>query len=166
MVRDGHSKIMIRTVDTDVVILAIANFYKISVSELWIAFGTGKQLRSIPVHTIAHIMMLFAREELPFIHAVTGCDTVLAFSGRDKKGAYEAWKSFPQISASFGHLSARPDSNSRADFEMIGKFVILLYSRTCPASSINEARQLLFSQGIRTLDNIPPTEDALLQHVK
>ena len=36
----------------------------------------------------------------------------------------------------------------------------------CPASSINEARQLLFSQGTKTLDNIPPTEDALLQHVK
>ena len=54
--RQGHSKIMIRTVDTDVVILAIANVYKIRVSELWIALGTGKQLRYIPVHTIAHIM--------------------------------------------------------------------------------------------------------------
>ena len=40
--RQGHSKIMIRTVDTDAVVLVIADFYKISVSELWIAFGTGK----------------------------------------------------------------------------------------------------------------------------
>ena len=164
--RQGHSKIMIRTVDTDVVVLAIANFYKISVSELWIAFGTGKQLRYIPVHTIAHIMMPLALEGLPFFHAVTGCDTVSVFSGKGKKGAYEAWKSFPQVSASFGHLSARPDSISGADFEMTGKFVVLLYSRSCPASSINEVRQLLFSQGTRTLENIPPTEDALLQHVK
>ena len=164
--RQGHSKIMIRTVDTYVVILAIANFHKINVSELWIAFGTGKQLRYIPGHTIAHIMTPLAREGLPFFHAVTGCTTVFAFSGRGTKGAYETWKSFPQVSASFGHLSARLDSISGADFEMIGKFVILLYSRTCLASSINEARQLLFSQGTRTLNNIPPTEDALLQHVK
>ena len=63
---------MIRTVDTDVVVLAIANFYKISASELWIAFGTGKQLRYIPVHTIAHIMTPLAREGLPFFHSVTG----------------------------------------------------------------------------------------------
>ena len=111
-------------------------------------------------------MTPLAREGLPFFHAVTGCDTVSAFSERGKKGAYEAWKSFPQISASFAHLSARPDSISGADFEMIGKFVILLYSRTCLASSINEARRLLFSQRTRTLDNIPTTEDALLQHVK
>ena len=65
---------MIRTVDTDAVVLAIANFYKISVSELGIAFGTGKQLGYIPVHTIAHIMTPLARG-LPFFHAVTGCDT-------------------------------------------------------------------------------------------
>ena len=111
-------------------------------------------------------MTPLAREGLPFFHAVKGCDTVSAFFGRGKKGAYETWKSFPPVSASFGQLSARPDSISGADFEMIGKFFILLYSRTCPASSIHEARQLLFSQGTRTLDNIPPTEDALLQHVK
>ena len=111
-------------------------------------------------------MTPLAREGLPFFHAVTGCNTVSAFSGNGKEGAYEAWKSFPKVSASFGHPSARPDSISGADFEMIGKFVILLYSQMCPASSINEARQLLFSQGTRTLDNIPPTEDALLQHVK
>ena len=98
-------------------------------------------------------MTPLAREGLPFFHAVTGCDTVSAFSGRGKKGAYEAWKSFPQVSASFGHLPVKPDSISGADFEMIGKFVILLYSRTFPASSINEARQLLFSQGTWTLDN-------------
>ena len=88
-------------------------------------------------------MTPLAREGLPFFHAVTWCDTVSAFSGRGKKGAYEAWKSFPQVSASFRHLSARPDSISGADFEMIGKFVMLLYSRTCPVSSINEARQII-----------------------
>ena len=38
---NDHSKIMIRTVDTDVVIFAIAHLQNLNVEELWIAFGTG-----------------------------------------------------------------------------------------------------------------------------
>ena len=42
-VRNGFAKIMIRTVDTDVVILAAAHFSNIKSQEMWIDFGTGKQ---------------------------------------------------------------------------------------------------------------------------
>jgi len=38
---NDHSKIMIRTVDTDVVIFATAHLQNLNVEELWIAFGTG-----------------------------------------------------------------------------------------------------------------------------
>ena len=41
----GYYKIMIRTVDTDVVILAISFQQRQSVMEFWVAFGTGKNLR-------------------------------------------------------------------------------------------------------------------------
>ena len=58
-VEQGHSKIMIRTVDTDVVILVIRAFLIInkrcekSIRELWNAFGTGKHFRYIPCHKLA-----------------------------------------------------------------------------------------------------------------
>ena len=42
IVQCGKDKVMIRTVDTDVVVLAVSNFYDINPRELWIAFGTGK----------------------------------------------------------------------------------------------------------------------------
>jgi aspartate oxidase len=39
----GHHRVMIRTVDTDVVVLAIAFYHKVDdCHELWLAFGTGK----------------------------------------------------------------------------------------------------------------------------
>ncbi len=38
----GFSKILVRTVDTDVVVLAIATVQEIGMIEIWIAFGTGK----------------------------------------------------------------------------------------------------------------------------
>ena len=39
-VRKGFQKVMVCTVDTDVVVLAIAIFIQIGADELWLAFGT------------------------------------------------------------------------------------------------------------------------------
>ena len=41
-----------------------------------------------------------------------------------------------------------------------------MYSRECSASGVNEARKELFAQCSRTMENIPPTNAALLQHVR
>ena len=37
----GYSKVMIRTVDSDVLVLAIAAVNEILIDELWVAFATG-----------------------------------------------------------------------------------------------------------------------------
>ena len=44
---------MIRTIDTDVVVLAVSKMQDIDVDELWIAFGTGKHFRYLATHDIA-----------------------------------------------------------------------------------------------------------------
>ena len=51
VVHKGYSKIKIRTVDTDVVVIAVAVGSELSEdTEVWIAFGTGKDYRYIPAH--------------------------------------------------------------------------------------------------------------------
>ena len=40
-----------------------------------------------------------------------------------------------------------------------------MYSKTTELEKINEACQLLFSKGRRSVENIPPTQAALLQHI-
>ena len=55
-VQKGFRKVCMRTVDTDVVVLAIAIFDRISPEELWIAFGTGSNFHYIPVHKVAAAM--------------------------------------------------------------------------------------------------------------
>ena len=52
-VNEGYKKILIRLVDTDVVVLAVAAAAKLDLEELWIAFGTGKNFCHIPAHEIA-----------------------------------------------------------------------------------------------------------------
>jgi len=63
--------------DTDVVILAIAFAKKLEVEELWVAFGIGKYLPYLPIHKIASSLTTQKCEGLPFLHALTGCDTVI-----------------------------------------------------------------------------------------
>jgi len=50
MAQQGHMKVMIRTVDADVVVIAVAEFLQLGLEELWVAFGTGKNYRHIEVH--------------------------------------------------------------------------------------------------------------------
>ncbi|KAK3706529.1 hypothetical protein QZH41_003267 [Actinostola sp. cb2023] len=47
----GHNSIMIRTVDTDVVVLAVAAVHTLGIKELWVAFGTGKNHKIVPTHS-------------------------------------------------------------------------------------------------------------------
>ena len=52
-VNHGLSRVLIRTVDTDVVALAVTAVVQTDVKELWVAFGTGKKFRYISAHDIA-----------------------------------------------------------------------------------------------------------------
>ena len=73
---EADKKILIRTVDTDIVVIAIAMFLHLQLEKLWIAFGTGKHFCYIPVHYIANTLGENMSKDLPLFHAMTGFDTV------------------------------------------------------------------------------------------
>ena len=77
----GHNKIVLRTVDTDVLVLAVANIQHLQLRELWLDFGVGKSHRMIPAHSIAAKLGPEKASALPFFHALTGSDTTSAFAG-------------------------------------------------------------------------------------
>ena len=81
----GHTKVLVRTVDTDVVVLAVTAAQRLNLSELWVAFGTGKGLQYLLVHEIAKVLGPERCKALPMFHAITGCDTVSSFAGRGEK---------------------------------------------------------------------------------
>ena len=103
---------------------------------------------------------------LPVFHAFTGCDTVSAFAGRGKKTAWETWKSFPEVTDALQELLAMPSEVSEGSRSLIERFVVLMYDRTSECMEVNDARKHLFSQKSRTLENIPPTQAALKEHIK
>ena len=78
-------KVCVRTVDTDVVVLAITHFDRIKPDELWVALGAGSHFRYIPVHELAASMDQRMCATLHVFHAFTGCDTVSSFGGEARR---------------------------------------------------------------------------------
>ena len=85
---NGSKKIMIITVDTDVVVIAIYVFFSLDVQELWIEFGSGMNRRWLPVHLYAYSLGEEICRAIPFWYALTGCDTVSNFASCCKKKAW------------------------------------------------------------------------------
>ena len=115
----GSRKIMIRTVDADVIVILIGHFYSIvdhyPDADLWVAFGTGKHFRYYHLNTICGRL---GREQswcLPPFHAFTG--------------AWATWSIYPEVSEAFvfmlENIFAQTDCISHF-FLLLERFTVLL----------------------------------------
>ena len=113
---------------------SIAWFHKIpGLEELWVAFGRGKQYRYIPVHQIAKSLGADKSKTLLGFHAFTGCYSVSAFYNIGKKGPWQVWKEFPQVTEAFLFLSSTPTNIPEHIMALLEEFV---RSNYCRQSSI------------------------------
>ena len=103
---------------------------------------------------------------LPIFHALIGCDSVSSFVGRRKKTAWKIWKVFPWVTDAFEELLRMPSDVSEESMSLLERFVVLMYDRASDIREVNDARKQLFAHKPRALDNIPPTQAALQQHIK
>ena len=104
---------------------------------------------------------------LHVFHAFTGCDQTSAFLGRRKSTAWATWISYGEATSAFTALCRMASMQDVLNaMPVLGRFVVLLYDRTSPCQGVNDARKVLFAQKGRTLENIPPTADTLVQHTK
>jgi hypothetical protein len=163
--------VFVRTVDSDVLVLAICFFHElqqIGLLELWVGLGSGKHYRDIPVHEIYSQLGPQKSLALPLFHALSGCDTTSQMLGCGKKTAWVIWIAMPDLTDTFLSLISDPHSLTLESehMKLIERFTVLMYSKSCSAATVNEARLLLFSHGLCGLDAIPPTQAALFEHVK
>ena len=161
----GFRKILIVTVDTDVIVIGLYAFWDLDVQELWVEFGVGKTKTWLPIHYYANLLGEEVCRAVLFWYALTGCDTVSHFQGRGKKTAWKTWGRYREATETFAKLSTL-NILSDADLHVVEQFVVLLYDSTCPYSSVNECRRYLFAQLGRMIDNCPPTQNALYQHIR
>lgn len=145
--------------DTDVAVIGIGLAESLT-CDLLFATGTRNSKRLISLTEIALSIKPVA-EVLPAFHALTGCDTTSSFYGKGKKTAYNI------VTGKTAHVdSLRAVGDDFAIDKLpsgIEELVCELYG--AKASTINEARFQIFKNG-GSEKLLPPTNDALLQHVK
>ena len=164
-VKQGYNKVSIRTVDTDVVVLAVALAQRLNIAKLWIAFGAGKNFRYLPAHEMADALGPDRYVALPMFHAFTGCDMVSCFGGRGKRTAWDMWYAYDEVTPVFCALAATPDTVDNL-LGPLERFVVLLYDHTSSQEFISGATKQLFTEKDRAIDGLPPAQAALLQHTK
>lgn len=101
MAHMNHKDLMIRTSDTDVVVLATAHFHALKIDTLWIAFGVGTHYRFLPAHEIAETLGPEKAIASLMFHAFAGYDTVSFFSSVGKKTCWDVWMSDPEFTSIF-----------------------------------------------------------------
>ena len=142
--------IKVRTADSDVIAILVGGFFDlISSADIWVAFGTGKRTSDSTAST-PNGAVLGNREHEHyqcFMHRVAATP-----HQHSEVGARS------QHGRPFEHLHTDSDH-----FQKIERLTVVHYDKTSVLSSANEAREELFCRKNRSIDNIPPTQNALLQ---
>ncbi len=149
----GSTTCLVRTVDTDVVVIIIGKFHALlanhPAADIWIAFGTGKNFMYIHINAICSSLRRNKSMALPIFHCFTGCDTTSSFFGKGKKTAWETWKSYPEVTEAFLYMAGHPHipiTVEAQNFQLLERFSVILYDKTSSLESVNEARRELFCQ--------------------
>lgn len=156
----GFNTIFIVSPDTDVVIIGLGVIHHIT-SRVGFVTGTGAKTRTIDMTKMAELLGPVLCKCLPYLHALTGCDSVSSFSGKSKKKALSIIsKAKDDLKEGFSDADFEP-SEVRVDTTQ--KFVCQLYG--AKACTVNAARYELFKTGAGE-QNLPPNDDCLLQHIR
>lgn len=159
----GHTSIVIKSPDTDVFVLAC--YYQLSIdAKLFILTGTSARSRIVDISSICHNYGRDTCIALPGLHAISGCDSVSALSGKGKTKAFKVMlknAEFSQILSKLGDNFAV----SACVIDGIERFLCSVYG--FQLNNINDVRFYLFCKAKNVqCHQLPPTKDALVKHIQ
>jgi hypothetical protein len=172
-VKGGVSTVVVRTVDTDVLVLLLAfrhlagNFS----SKVFAYFGIGNKSCFYDINEISLHLGEISCRALPFFFAFTGCDTVSSFFNQGKCKMWDRWFEYhdrENITRVFIELSRMPNSINESQLQSLEKFILFVYNpNISPSTSLDEYRMLEFECSTHSnLRLIPPSKVGLLEHAK
>ena len=165
----SSSVAMIYTGDTDVVVIVLSNYHHFmavnSGADIWILFKAGKQTKMIHMNAVASVLGETTCKGLALFHALTGSDTTSSFKFKGKRYCFKTKNKVPSIMEEFAIAANTPFHISPKLNDAVMRFVCILYSNA-DENNVNLVRMRMFCQKTRDIERIPPTSDALVQHIK
>ena len=78
----------------------------------------------------------------------------------------EGFFKYPMFAPPSQNFCIQPCNSIDEHLQLLEHFLVLVYDRTSTDIRVNEARKHLFSQKGRSMENLPPTQAAFVEHVK
>lgn len=160
-----HRRIVIRSPDTDVAVLCIAHFKDLQCQELWFRTGVKDRLRFIPIHLLNSSLGQPLCKALPAFHALTGCDSTSALQGIGKTTAWNVLLKDDQLQQQLSQFGADPIVSNQSLISSEA-FICSLYNRGGRFTKADDVRYLLFCQKNKKSEELPPTSESLIHHIK
>ena len=154
--KNGARSILVRTVDSDVIVILVGLFSNFHPdTSVWVAYGTGKFFRYYNINTIFQALGPEKSKALLFFHAFTGCDTTSQFLNKGKKSAWDAWSAYPEATSAFVGSIEQPFYQNSRLFAVLERFTCELYDKSTTLSNVNDLRLELFSKKSKLITFLP-----------
>ena len=163
-ISNSIKRIIIFSPDTDVAVLCWCHFGQLSIEELWLHTGTGRNRRFIPVHKAVEKVGQDVCNLLPVMHALTGCDSTSNLNGIGKKGGFTTLKKHKDDLIGLNNLGTDCTVLSDETLTVCFKFIGLLYGEA--TSNLNYLRYKHFTKKRLESGKLPPTDEGALYHVR
>ena len=164
----GIDEILIKSVDTDVLVLTRYGATKIFVEQC-----LGKHQK----HYVIDIFNLIGEKKakpLPFFHSFTGCDSTSSFFNHGKCQFWDTWMTNYEdddiLTEVFIELSDMPSTITQHQIDIKTKYVVKIYfsaDSNAPCLSLADLRcKAVLKYASPNMKTIIPSKDGLIQHNK
>lgn len=150
--------------DTDVVVLATYFMNKIGAKNMFVNIGSGEKSRMLNLNKLSASLSRPLRMSLLGLHAITGCDSVSSFCRIGKMKPVDVFMENPKLFTGLQELGKSKVVSKNCQ-DSLEKFICTVYDRDKNISGVNELRYKLFCTKQAKNENLPPTKDALQQHI-
>ena len=164
--QNGYKTTVLVSEDTDVMVLCLGNCKKTNCT-MYLKCGSQNRTRYINISTLAELHGDDLCDALVGLHAFTGCDSVSAFAGRGKLGAFKLLKGNRTYQEDFKSLGTSWDVSEHLHRAM-ESFVCQMYAPSSDICDINDLRYLMFctKRGEMESSLLPPCRDCLQLHTQ
>ena len=167
LIHNGYTNILVRTIDTDVLVLLISQIGRVESNDVDIhAYLINSEIYYGIWAIIQELESNICRA-LPFFYALSGCDTVSSFYGKGTCKAYNVWLKSSQkddlteVFIQLGETLAEVTPNM---MNVLESYVLGLYGSK--HTTLGAARlDKLNKSTANDLRSLPPSKEALHQHV-
>lgn len=152
-VKSQASSIVVCSCDTDVLVLLLAHFIKMSCLRVWMKSGTSKKRKCIPVHSVADQFDSYIFSILLAFHSLTGPNTTTFLAGYTKKSCWKIFKEHHNLLSTLGE----------GDLSATALVLMLNPSSTKLTQVTVSAKSTLFAQA-HLFETLPTTQCPVLSH--